>query len=89
MAADRIQHALLDVTIPAVDLYPTGRDALPATSRRSCCAPARPRWRRSTPTASYRDRPAQEIADTLFAIVRRHANGELRDDATLLVLRAR
>jgi sigma-B regulation protein RsbU (phosphoserine phosphatase) len=36
-----------------------------------------------------RHRSAQDLADTMFETVRVHANGELRDDATLLVLRAR
>jgi sigma-B regulation protein RsbU (phosphoserine phosphatase) len=35
-----------------------------------------------------RRRHAQEIADGMFEEVRRHAAGELRDDATILVLRA-
>ncbi|HYZ15265.1 MAG TPA: PP2C family protein-serine/threonine phosphatase [Candidatus Acidoferrum sp.] len=38
---------------------------------------------------AYRDRPAQAIADALFERVRAYALGELRDDATILVLRAR
>lgn len=42
----------------------------------------------SADLVAKRDRSAQEIADAMFETVRVHANGELRDDATLLVLRA-
>lgn len=43
----------------------------------------------SADLVANRGRSAQDIADAMFEAVRVHANGELRDDATLLVLRAR